>query len=221
MTDVPPELVGRGIAPASEAHGFSISLDAAEPWGGGRTEGRVEAKGGRHGEHPVVVCVTCSAAWLDLPPQLAGQRKLFRLETIWSMRARSVAIWLEEEIWLARWEIGDLSEANWLHFRFNLPPGLPRAFEGRFVAFRWRVEAERRRTVGYDRASIPLLLEERRTVPVVRVETSSMGSWRLSEWRSEEEADGVGGPCTVRYEERRPEHPASGQDAGDITRSRR
>src|SRR3972149_3895946 len=43
-TDVPPELAGRGIAPTSNAHGFAISLDTAEPCGGGRIEGRVEAR---------------------------------------------------------------------------------------------------------------------------------------------------------------------------------
>jgi hypothetical protein len=43
------------------------------------------------------------------------------------------------------------------------------------------------------------------TLPVVRIETTPIGSWRLLEWRSERETGGSGGPCSVAFEERRPE----------------
>lgn len=205
LTEVPNELVGRGIPPASQAHGFRITLDTAEPWGGGRVEGRVESRGGRSDPHPVVVSVSCYANWLDVPPQLVGQKKLFRLETAWDLRTRSVPIWLEEEVWLERWEIGDLASANWLHFAIDLPAELPRAVEGTFVAFRWRVEARRLRKIGHDTASVPLLLREKPELPTVRVETSPLGTWRLLAWRSENERDGAGGACSVRYEERQPD----------------
>ncbi len=204
-TDVPPELAGHQIEAPSEAHGFGISLDAAEPWGGGRVEGRVEVRDGRHDPHPIVVSVSCFAAWLDVPPQLVGQKRLFRLDTYWDLRTRSVPIWIDDEVWTERWEIGSLEAANWLHFAIDLPEELPRAVEGTFVAFRWRAEARRERRIGHDSASLPLLLVERRATPTVRVETSPIGTWRLLEWRSEEERDGTGGPCFVSYEERRPE----------------
>jgi hypothetical protein len=205
LTEVPAEMFGRGIPPASAARDFSIALDTAEPRGGGRIEGRVESRGGRRDGRPVFLGVSCAAAWLDLPPQLVGQKRFFRLDTYWDLRTRAVPVWLEDEVWLERWELGDLESANWLHFGIDLPPELPRAFEGTFVAFRWRIEAQRRRRVGHDTASLPLLLGERRTVPAVRVETSPIGSWRLLEWKAEGERDGASGPCEVRYEERRPE----------------
>ena len=40
---------------------------------------------------------------------------------------------------------------------------------------------------------------------MVRVETSPIGTWRLLEWKSEEDLGGSGGPCSVAYDERRPE----------------
>ena len=203
--DVPPELIGRGIPPAFGAHGFVISLDTAEPWGGGCIEGRVESRGGPHNPRPISLSVHCAAAWLDVSPQLVGQKRLLRLDTYWDLRTRAVPIWIDEEVWLERFEIGDLGSANWLHFALDLPSELPRAFEGTFAAFRWRVEAQRERRIGRETAYVPLILSEQRTRPIVRVETSPLGSWRLLEWRSEEEQDGAAGPCSVRYAERRPE----------------
>ena len=52
LTHVPDELSGRGIEHAQRAHGFTISLDTAEPWGSGRIEGRVEARERRHDRTP-------------------------------------------------------------------------------------------------------------------------------------------------------------------------
>lgn len=205
LTDVPAELRGRGIFPASQAHGFAVSLDAAEPWGGGRVEGRVEVREGRHDEHPVTVSVRCTAAWLDVPPQLVGQKPFWRLDTYWDLRTRGVPIWIEEEVWLERFELGDLRDANWLRFSIGLPEELPRAFEGTFVSFRWRVEARRERRIGHDAASVPLLLSEPRREPVVRVEESPLGRWRLLEWKAEAERDGSGGGCSVSFAQRRPE----------------
>lgn len=205
FTDVPEALHGRGIEPPRDAHGFTISLDTAEPWGGGRIEGRVEAREGRHDPHPVTVAARCLASWLDVPPQLVGQKPLLRLDTYWEIRMRSVPIWIDDEVWLERFELGSLVDVNWLHFGIDLPRELPRAVEGTFVSFRWRIEASRPRRVGRDTAAMPLLLVEPRKIPTVRVETSPIGTWRLLEWRSEEERDGAGGPCSVSYEERRPE----------------
>ena len=203
LTDVPEELALRGIGPPEHARGFSLSLDTAEPWGGGRIEGRVERRHGRRDRRPLTVAVCCSAAWLDVAPQLVGKKRLLSLTTYWDLRTRSVPVWLEEELFSERLDVGPLDEANWRQLSFLLPDGLPRPFEGTFVSFRWRVEARRRRLVGYERTSLPLVLRERQTFPVVRVETSPLGTWRLLEWKSEEEHDGAGGPCSVHYEERR------------------
>ena len=46
LTTVPAELLGRGIAPAQETAAFALSLDVAEPWGGGMIAGRVERAAG-------------------------------------------------------------------------------------------------------------------------------------------------------------------------------
>ena len=73
------------------------------------------------------------------------------------------------------------------------------------MSFRWQVAASRPRRIGRETASLPMLLAEPRTLPVVRIETSPLGHWRLLEWSSEEEREGAGGPCSVVYEERRPE----------------
>ena len=203
-TEVPDELFGRGIFPAQRARGFTIALDTAEPWGGGRIEGRIEARERLHDARPVTVSVSCTASWLDVAPELVGQKPFWRVETYWSIRTR-IPIWLDEEVWLERWELGDLGEANWLRFSIELPPELPRALEGTFVAFRWRISARRNRRVGHDVTSLPLLLTEPRTVPCVRVETSPLGTWRLLEWRSEPDRGGSCGPCSIAFEERRPE----------------
>jgi hypothetical protein len=80
------------------------------------------------------------------------------------------------------------------------------------VAFRWRVSAARDRRIGTEIASLPLLLVEPQTVPVVRAERSPLGSWRLLAWRSEEDRGGAAGPCSISYDERRPEDlPLAGE----------
>src|SRR5437773_897174 len=119
VTDVPDELRFRGIEPRQDARSFTITLDEAEPWGGGRIAGRV---------------VRC------------------------------------------------------------------------------RVGARRGRRVGADLASVPLILRAPQSLPVVRVETSPIGTWRLLEWRSEEDVGGSGGPCSIVFEGRRPEDlPLAGE----------
>jgi hypothetical protein len=204
LTDVPDELRLRGIAPAAEARGFTITLDVAEPWGGGALAGRVE-RTGRRDERPIEVEVRCSAAWLDLAPQLLGKKRLLSWTTLGDLRNRAVPIWLDDEVHSDRLGLEPLVEANWRPFSFELPDGLPRALEGTFVSFRWRIGARRRRLVGYERVSFPILLSERPVQPTVRIETSPLGTWRLLEWKSEDETDGDGGGCSVRYEPRRPE----------------
>ena len=107
VTHVPDNFSGRGIEQPQNAHGFTIALDTAEPWGGGRIEGRVEAREGRHDPRPVTVAVKCLASWLDVSPQLVGQKPFFRIDTYWELRMRSVPIWLDDEVWLER--LGDRS----------------------------------------------------------------------------------------------------------------
>lgn len=190
LTNVPSELWGRGIPPLSRAAGFAIALDVAEPWGGGVVEGRVEAAAARRSPLPVEVSVRLDAAWLDLPGHDTG-------------RGRAVAVWLETAVWRETWELDALDRVNWRRFRFRLPPELPRAFEGAFAAFRWRVTARRRRRMlGWEETSVPLLLAERRLLPTVRLEETPVGRWRLSTWRSDGERDGRAGPCAVAYEPR-------------------
>jgi hypothetical protein len=202
LTRVPEELFGRGIEPSREAHNFSIVLDTAQPWGGGVIEGRVELHAGGESRRPLSISVTCAASWLDIAPELVGQKPLLRPSTYWSLRTRGIPIWLDEIAWRELRELGSLDTVNWLRFAFQLPAELPRAFEGTFVSFRYRVTARRRRPIGSETASLPLILFEQRVLPVIRVETSPIGSWRLLEHRSEEERDGAAGPCSVRYEER-------------------
>lgn len=206
LTNVPEEMAGRQIEHAEHASGFALSLDTAEPWGGGRIEGRVESRGRGRSANPVFLAVRCYAAWLDIAPQMVGQKRLLGLDTIWDLRTRSLPIWIEDEVWLERWELGTLAAGtNWLHFGIDLPPELPRAIEGTFVSFRWRVEARRDRRIGHERTSVPLLLQEAQTEPTVRVETSPLGSWRLLDWKSENDLDAAAGPCTITFEERRAE----------------
>lgn len=212
VTDVPDELRFRGIEPGQEARGFAIQLDEAEPWGGGRIEGRVERRRNRRDRRPVLVDVRCDACWLDVAPQLVGRKRLLSWSTYGDVRNRAVPIWLDDEVFRERVDVGPLEDANWRHFSFDLPEELPRALEGTFVAFRWRVEARRRRLVGADLAALPLLLREPQSLPVVRVETSPIGTWRLLEWKSEDDRGGSAGPCSVAYEARRPEDmPRAGE----------
>jgi hypothetical protein len=153
----------------------------------------------------VLVDLRCDACWLDVAPQLVGRKRLLSWSTYGDIRNRAVPIWLDDEVFRARVDVGPLEDANWQHFSFEVPDWPPRALEGTFVAFRWRVEARRARRLGADVASLPLLLLAPQSLPVVRVETSPIGTWRLLEWRSEQDVGGSGGPCSVAYEERRPE----------------
>ena len=203
VTEVPDELRFRGIALPEPAYGFRITLDTAEPWGGGHIEGRVERRGDRHDRRPIAVRVRCLAAWLDVAPQLLGRKRLLSWTTYGDIRNRAVPIWLDEEVFAESAELEPLEQANWQHFAFDLPGELPRALEGTFVAFRWIVEARRSRLVGADVAALPLLIDEPQTLPVVRVETSPIGTWRLLEWRSESDVRGSAGPCSVSYAARK------------------
>lgn len=205
VTDVPDALRFRGIARPQEAHGFTIALDEAEPQGGGRIAGRIERNSRRRDRRPVLVDVHCDAYWLDVAPQLVGRKRLLGWSTYGEIRTRHVPIWLEDELFRARADVGPLDDANWRQFAFDLPDGIPRALEGTFVAFRWRIEAGRARRLGTETASLPLLLIEPQVLPVVRVETSPIGSWRLLEWRAEDDVGASGGPCSIAYEDRRPD----------------
>jgi hypothetical protein len=149
LTTVPAELLGRGIAPAQETPAFALSLDVAEPWGGGVISGRVERRGGRPDPGPITIELRCTADWLDRPGPL-----------------RSVPVWLERELWLERFELGPLDDANWLPFEFVVAASLPRACEDRRAAVRWRLEARRPRAIGHVRASLPLLLADSRGRPL-------------------------------------------------------
>ena len=204
VTAVPEPLQFHGIEPPLQARGFRISLDEAQPQGGGRIAGRVERHHRRSDRRPVVVDVRCEACWIDIAPALVGRKRLIHWSTYGDIRNRAVPIWLEEELFRASVDVGSLEEANWRQFSFDLPDELPRALEGTFVAFRWRIEARRARRLGTELASLPLLLVERQNLPVVRVETSPIGSWRLLEWRSEDDVGGSFGPCSVTYDARRP-----------------
>ena len=205
VTDVPDALRFRGIAQPQEAGGFTIALDEAAPQGGGRIAGRIERHGRRRDRRPVRVDVHCDAYWLDVAPQLVGRKRLLGWSTYGEIRNRHVPIWLEDELFRARANVGPLDDANWRQFAFDLPDALPRALEGTFVAFRWRIEARRARRLGTEIASLPLLLIEPQVLPVVRVETSPIGSWRLLEWRAEDDVGASGGPCSIAYEDRRPD----------------
>jgi hypothetical protein len=204
VTAVPAPLQFHGIEPPHEARGFRISLDQAQPQGGGRIAGRVERRHRRRDHRPVLVDIRCDACWVDVAPQLVGRKRLLNWTTYADIRNRHVPIWLEEEVFRTSLDVGPLEDDNWKSFSFDLPDGLPRALEGTFVAFRWRVEARRARRVGTELASLPLLLVEPQDLPVVRVETSPIGTWRLLEWRSEQDVGGFYAPCSVTFDARRP-----------------
>ncbi|MGH2871655.1 MAG: hypothetical protein ACRDL5_04240 [Solirubrobacteraceae bacterium] len=204
VTDVPERFRFRGIEPPQEGRGFVIALDEAQPIGGGRIAGRIERRGRRHDGRPVRVEVACNACWMDVAPALVGRKSMFRWSTYGDICNKPMPIWLDEELFRRRAEVGSLDDANWRRFSFELPGDLPRALEGTFASFRWRIEACRARGIGAEHAAVPLLLVEPPSLPVVRVETSPIGSWRLLEWRSEQDVGGVGGPCSVTFEPRRP-----------------
>ena len=216
LTAVPDELKFHGIEPPLQAPGFAIALDAAQPQGAGLIAGRVERRGDRRDGRPVIVEVCCRVCWLDVAPQFVGRKGLLHWSAYGDMRNKFIPIWLDETLFSERLEIGSLDTANWRPFSFELAEGLPRALEGTFVAFRWRIEARRARRVGAQLASLPLLLDEPQVLPVVRVETSPIGSWRLLDWKSEQDLDASGGSCSIRYENRLPaDLPLAGETRED------
>jgi hypothetical protein len=200
---VPEEFGGRGIPPPTEARGFRLSLDLAQPWAGGRIEGRVEAVPGRPATAwPIEVLVRCVSAWVDIAPQLVGRAGL-GLASAYELRARARPIWLDEVVFEERRNVEPLDgSANWRRFEFILPDFVPRAFEGTMCAFRYVVEASRQRTIGRSLAALPLVIVEQRREPVIRIETTPIGTWRLLEWRSDGEQETTAGPIQVRFEPR-------------------
>jgi hypothetical protein len=214
---VPEDFGGRGIPPPTEARGFRLSLDVAEPWGGGTIDGRVEGIPGRRGDpRPFTVSVSCIAAWVDIAPQLVGQSGV-GLSMAYELRARARPIWLDETIFRDEVEVGPLDgSVNWRRFEIALPSFVPRAFEGTLCAFRYTVEAVRPRLLGKAFAALPLLLVEQRRDPVVRVETTPIGTWRLLEWRSDGEGAAEAGLVSVRFEQRAPaDMPQAGESRDD------
>jgi hypothetical protein len=205
LTEVPESLRFHGIEPARGARRFAITLDQAELEAGGRIAGRVERRDARRDPRPVIVELRCEACWVDIAPQFVGRKRVLSWSAPGDMRNRFVPVWLEEETFRDSVEVGPLDQANWRQFAFAIPEDAPRALEGTFVAFRWRVEARRPRRVGSEVASLPLLVLEPQDEPVVRVETSPIGTWRLLEWRSNNDVGGSAGPCSVIYEARQPE----------------
>jgi hypothetical protein len=102
---------------------------------------------------------------------------------------------------------------NWRRFAIHLPADLPCAFEGTLCAVRYTVEASRPRRLGRAVASLPLLVLEERSDPVVRIERTPVGEWRLFEWRDPATADFVFGPVAVAFEQRAPgDEPLPGED---------
>lgn len=204
LTTVPEWLKFHGIEPPQNARGFAITLDEAQPQGGGRIGGRVERRNRRRDRRPILVDVRCDACWVDIAPQFVGRKRVWTWSAPGDMRNKFVPVWLEDELFRDRLDVGPLEDANWRQFSFEIPEELPRALEGTFVAFRWRVEARRARRLGTEVASIPLLLVEPQSLPVVRIETSPIGTWRLLEWRSAHDVGGSFARCSVTYEARRP-----------------
>ena len=98
---------------------------------------------------------------------------------------------------------------------------MPRAFEGTLCAFRYTARGVRGRALGRAFSALPLLLVEQRREPVVRVETTPIGTWRLLEWRADGEKDG-GRPVKVRFEQRaEADLPKAGEDDEILRRTGR
>jgi hypothetical protein len=214
---VPEEFGGRGIPPPTEARGFRLSLDVAEPWRGGTIDGRVESIPGRRSDpRSLTVSISCIAAWVDIAPQLVGRGRL-GLSSAYELRARARPIWLDEMIYRDEVEVGPLDgSANWRRFEFTLPDFVPRAFEGTLCAFRYTVEAARPRVVGRSLSALPLILVGERREPVMRIETTPIGTWRLFEWRADGECDAEAGPVSVRFEPRaEADMPQAGETRDD------
>jgi len=204
VTEVDKTLWGRSIEEPRLSSSAHISLDLAQPWGGGRIEGRVDAyRKDQSGRYRVTV--SCAAAWLDEAPQTPGKEGT-RGSPISSilMHGMGIKIWLDEQFWAGQADLGELSGKNWLPFAFDLPGELPRAFEGHHVSFRWRIAARRQRGIWRSETSLPLILRDDRRIPTVRIETSPVGTWRFTTTRNDAEHDSVGAGCSVRYEDPRP-----------------
>ncbi len=211
VADVPPGHVGRGIAPPLEARGFRLHVDVAEPWGGGSVAGHVE-RSGPPDDRPVLVRVACAAVWIDVAPQIVGQAGI-SVAMAYDLRARGRAIWLDEIVTVGEIEVGALAAANWRRFEISIPDDAPRAFEGTLCAVRYSVEALRSRRIGRSVAAVPLLVVERRTEPVVRIERTPIGTWRLLEWRAPDEPGFAFGPIEVSFERRAAgDEPLPGED---------
>src|SRR5689334_7536176 len=110
-----------------DARRFHVELAEADLRGGGGVAGRVHANRASPPD-AIVVCARLLECWRICRQWNACVQPLWHDEIVW-----------ESEPLALRWP----EQRRWLPFGFPLPPGLPPAFEGRVLAWRYEVEARR------------------------------------------------------------------------------
>lgn len=126
----PSHLYDRLIANFDGRH-FRVELAQGTLVGGGAMSGRAHLQPGR-----------------DLRPQSAVARCMESWRLDRSIKPNRPPVWHIGVLWEESVPIEWLLPGTWAPFAFGLPEGLPPAFEGRMMAWRYEVELRRRRRLG-------------------------------------------------------------------------
>jgi hypothetical protein len=121
------------VIPSHAGRHFHLELADADLQGGGHVTGRVhfdvEGEGG-----DVSVTARCEEAWCTN----------FRLRS-----RRFPPLWTTQQLWQEALMIEPEGDRHWHPFRFDFPPGLPLAVEGRAIAWRYTIQARRPVHLGF------------------------------------------------------------------------
>jgi hypothetical protein len=132
----PLHLYDRLIANFDGRH-FRVELAQGTLAGGGAVSGRAHLQPG-HELHPQAAVARCMESW--------------RLDR--SIKPNRPPTWHIGVLWEEAVPIDWSQPGTWAPFGFQLPEGLPPAFEGRMMAWRYEVELRRRRRFGLTQRAV-------------------------------------------------------------------
>ncbi len=126
------------VIPSHAGRHFHLELADADLQGGGHLGGRVHIDD-EAGEGDLSVTARCEEAWCTN----------FRLRS-----RRFPPLWTTQSLWEEALTVELEADRRWHPFRFEIPPDLPLAVEGRAISWRYTVQARRSAHRGFSDSAI-------------------------------------------------------------------
>jgi len=124
----PPSFLHDRMIANFDGRHFRVELSGGELCGGGSLSGRAHLQP-NHPIQPEAAVVRCMESWRVDRSLKPNRPPVWRIALLWEQAA--ALDWSQP--------------GTWVPFSFRLPSGLPPAFEGRTVAWRYEIELRRRR----------------------------------------------------------------------------